>query len=600
MMSREGEYIEDLIGAISEGREVDWVAEERAATGTNEARVIRQLALIAYIADANRRLRSNPEEVPFPTWRHLRLLARIGSGRFGEVFRAYDETLHQAVALKLYHADSSDIGSLPEVIAEARALARIRHENVVRIHGFDVDHGRVGFWMDLVEGENLAQLLERSHILGPRQVAELGVAMCRALEAAHSAGVLHGDIKPSNVLCLADGRYCLVDFGAGRIVTPNVPGTHHTGTPFFMAPETLTLGRLTERSDVYSLGVLLFYALTGRHPVEADAIETLKHAHADRVLRTDTEDLADSRFPSLRVLRADIPQQLARCIARCLSADPEARYPQVGDLEKVLQRSTARSRAATALWLLAAGTLALAALTWVLNSRGASVSLSLDSLPSRQGWAYSTTGVDVGTPEASVFTVSDGVLVQDSMGQGFGHGEIQCARPVVLNEAEPMVLEIRARLTNIEGYESNGCYGYGFNFGLCTGKHLYQFGMMPDRIRDDCPISHDIVFLDTTVFHDYRIEMLPSGTARFFVDGALKTVTSGHSRDIAAKLFLGDGTGTTNARAEVASYRFTQSGSPLPAALSVALLAAATGMAGVGAWMSRRVHRVAPGFPHIG
>ena len=183
------------------------------------------------------------------------------------------------------------------------------------------------------------------------------------------------------------------------------------------------------------------------------------------------------------------------------------------------------------------------------------MTLDFASLPSSQGWTYLT---NTGAPEPSVYSVTGGVLVSNTMGLGLG-GYAEYDRPEPITDSEPMILEIRARLLNIEGNNA-GCHGYGFCFGLWTATRFYQYGVMEDRIRDNCPVQRDIVFLDTSVFHDYTVVILPTGDVRFYVDGVFQTMTTSLPLGGTPHLFLGDGTGNTNAHAEVTYYRFRQGG----------------------------------------
>ncbi len=228
------------------------------------------------------------------------------------------------------------------------------------------------------------------------------------------------------------------------------------------------------------------------------------------------------------------------------------------------------------------------------SSSATEVSLNFGSLPSSQGWTYSTSGTNSGVPESSVFSVSGGVLVLNTMSTGSG-GTIQYTRSQALNETESLVIAMRARLTNIEGDAGAGCYGYGFAVSVNTGTRAIQFGFLPDRIRDDCPVPRDIVFLDNTIFHDYRIEMLPNGNVRLFVDGVLRATTTVLAVTSPPRLGLGDQTGNTNARAEITSYRVVQPAAAVPSTSAFGLLAAAAAMLGAGGWtlMRRRAGAVA-------
>ena len=168
-------------------------------------------------------------------WGPFERLHRVGRGSFGEVYRAFDTTLQRNVALKLLLPSGlnpdAEAGSL---LREARAIARVRHPNVVPIYGVDRHEGRVGFWSDFVQGKTLADLLTEQGPLGPRETALVGIDVCKAAGAVHAAGLLHRDIKARNVMREEGGRILLMDFGltheAGADDSPS-------GTPAYMAPE---------------------------------------------------------------------------------------------------------------------------------------------------------------------------------------------------------------------------------------------------------------------------------------------------------------------------------------------------------------------------
>ena len=148
-------------------------------------------------------------------WAHLTILEKIGEGEFGDVYRAHDSKLQIDVALKLSANDAGQSLDASKVLDEARLLARVRHPNVVRIYGADHKQGRVGLWMDLVQGRTLEELT-KTQGFGASEAINIGIELCRALAAVHSVGVLHGDIKAHNVIRRDGGQIVLVDFGAGR------------------------------------------------------------------------------------------------------------------------------------------------------------------------------------------------------------------------------------------------------------------------------------------------------------------------------------------------------------------------------------------------
>ena len=202
-----------------------------------------------------------------------RLAESIGSGGMGRVWRAHDEVLHRAVAVKeltaaLYVSDSDQAVLLARTRAEARAAARINHSAVVTVHDV-LDHdGRPWIVMELVEGNSLADAVKEQGRIEPREAARIGLWVLRALRAAHSAGVLHRDVKPGNVLLGRDGRVLLTDFGIAQIEGDStITRTGEVvGSVDYLAPERVRCHDPGPASDLWALGATLYTAVEGRSP----------------------------------------------------------------------------------------------------------------------------------------------------------------------------------------------------------------------------------------------------------------------------------------------------------------------------------------------
>ena len=252
------------------------------------------------------------------------LLDRLGAGTSSEVVRAWDTALHREVALKLLHDESDKADAHGRLLEEARRLARVRHANVVQVYGAEEHDGRVGLWMELVHGESLEKTVQTRGPFGAREAALIGLDLCAALAAVHGAGLLHRDIKAQNVMRESGGRLVLMDFGTGE----ELSGTNRlVGTPLYLAPEIFRGQRASVQSDLYSLGVLLFYLVTGKFPVSAGSMEQLARAHAHR------------EHQPLRDLRPDLPESFVSTVERALDSDPTRRYQSVGELESALRES---------------------------------------------------------------------------------------------------------------------------------------------------------------------------------------------------------------------------------------------------------------------
>ncbi|WP_153813426.1 serine/threonine-protein kinase [Streptomyces sp. SUK 48] len=202
-----------------------------------------------------------------------RLAESIGSGGMGRVWRAHDEVLHRTVAVKeltaaLYVSDGDRVVLLARTRAEARAAARINHSAVVTVHDV-LDHdGRPWIVMELVEGNSLADAVKEQGSIEPREAARIGLWVLRALRAAHSAGVLHRDVKPGNVLLGSDGRVLLTDFGIAQIEGDStITRTGEVvGSVDYLAPERVRGHDPGPSSDLWALGATLYTAVEGRSP----------------------------------------------------------------------------------------------------------------------------------------------------------------------------------------------------------------------------------------------------------------------------------------------------------------------------------------------
>jgi eukaryotic-like serine/threonine-protein kinase len=244
-----------------------------------------------------------------------RLERRLGAGGFGVVWLAWDEKLEREVAVKAIPRDG---GAGERVEREARAAARLNHPGIVAIYELASDEHDVYLVSELVRGRTLAELVHAGAI-ADRDVARIGIALCEALEHAHARGVIHRDVKPQNVMVLAEpaagaGFAKLADFGVAH-VTSGDPLTRTgdiVGTLAYMAPEQAEGARVTPACDVYSLALTLYEAWTGTNPVRAGG----PAATARRLGRP---------LPSLAALRRDLPLELCDAVDEALDIDPARR-----------------------------------------------------------------------------------------------------------------------------------------------------------------------------------------------------------------------------------------------------------------------------------
>jgi serine/threonine-protein kinase len=371
-MAGESVDLDKLFESVADGESIDWDALEQAAPNDEALALIRQLRLIAEVSEVHRSqvdeielgdeaavtgpaaagarpIQSRkrhvypdvgttpggpPGRVPpggvspepgghLEAWGHLLLVRKVGEGSFGEVFQAHDTWLDHPVALKLLKFEAENWVPPAQLLHEARKLARVRHVNVVTVHGADRHNGRVGFWMDFVDGETLAARVGKGS-LSAGEAASVGQEVCKALAAVHRANIIHRDVKAQNVMRAHDGgRIILMDFGAGEFVDAPKE-TRAQGTPLYLAPELLEGGEATVRSDIYACGVLLYHLVTSRFPVEGASLEAIRGAHA----RGERRRLRDAR--------PDLPESFIAIVERAIDPNPARRYASAGEMEAKL------------------------------------------------------------------------------------------------------------------------------------------------------------------------------------------------------------------------------------------------------------------------
>lgn len=268
-----------------------------------------------------------PAEVPsaLGAWGDFRLLERVGHGGFGEVYRAWDPRLEREVALKLLLRTS--VGGDEEyraLLREARALASVQHPNILHVYGIDRHDGRVGFWTDFVHGKTLSALIRAQGPFGYREAALMGLDVARALSAVHRTGFLHRDIKAENVMREEGGRILLMDFGLSTL--PQLQG-NISGSPNYMAPELFRGNPATVASDIYSMGVLLYFLVTGEYPVRLS-----KRPFAEAVA-------AIGERRTLMDLRPDLPEPFLRTVNTAIEIEPSKRFGSAGQLATALAES---------------------------------------------------------------------------------------------------------------------------------------------------------------------------------------------------------------------------------------------------------------------
>jgi len=267
---------------------------------------------------------------PRTVWAHFEVEDEIARGNMGAVFRARDRQAGgREVALKVLLLGRTDAEHLERFKREARSLARLAHRGIVAVHTYGVHHGVPFLTMDFVPGASLQELIDDG-ALSPAQAAHLLGQVARAIDHAHSRGVVHRDLKPANVLIGSDGLPRITDFGLAKITDGSITITQDgdlVGTPVYMSPEQIQgdLSALGPSSDVWALGVMSYLMLTGLLPFGGRTV--------DEVGRRVVQD--EPRPP--RELVPEVPEELERICLAALEKDPRVRYQSAGEMARDLE-----------------------------------------------------------------------------------------------------------------------------------------------------------------------------------------------------------------------------------------------------------------------
>ena len=260
------------------------------------------------------------------------LLGQLGSGGFGRVYRVRDLHLEREVALKVLHPLlTADPAVVERFRREAQMAARLTHPNIVDIYDISGRSGLIWYTMEMVEGPSLAQLVAKEGPVPTERVVRLLREALSALAQAHAAGLVHRDIKPENMLLERTGSLKITDFGLALALRGQGKfggATSQSGTPQFASPEQLLGERVDQRSDLYSVAAVAYFALLGAPPFPGHTTE--------QILAKQTAN----RLPTLRLARPDVSDELVAVLDRALRAEVEDRYPSAAEFLQALSRAT--------------------------------------------------------------------------------------------------------------------------------------------------------------------------------------------------------------------------------------------------------------------
>ena len=270
----------------------------------------------------------------------FRIVERIGSGGMATVFKAYQRTLDRYVAIKVlpsYHAQ--DPVFVKRFIQEARSVAKLAHPNIVQIHDFGEQDNITYIVMEYVDGGTLKDRLKKA--LPPAEAIDFVLQAAEGLDCAHRNGIVHRDVKPANMLLRKDGHLLLSDFGIAKLLetTTNLTrvGTG-IGTPQYMSPEQGTGQPVDRRSDIYSLGIVLFHCLTGKVPYNADSPLTITVKHLN------------DPFPVEKLMVENVPEPIVQVVLKMTEKQAQNRYQSADVLVDALTSALVASKLAMPRW----------------------------------------------------------------------------------------------------------------------------------------------------------------------------------------------------------------------------------------------------------
>jgi serine/threonine protein kinase len=245
----------------------------------------------------------------------------IGTGATSRVARAFDPMIGRHVAIKLFSPQLAEGEGRERFIKEARVVGQISHPSIVALHDMGIDEASSTPYlvMEFVEGQPLERMLEKGSVPFPRACAWIAdIAM--ALHLAHRKGIIHGDVKPANILVTEDGKVKLTDFGMARLASRDAKDTPLLGTPAYWCPEQILGKPQDARSDIFSLGVVLYEMVTGKRPFDADTLQGV----CQRVM-------SSTPLPPSQI-NSSLPSGLNELVASCLEKDPAQRRNSAEDL----------------------------------------------------------------------------------------------------------------------------------------------------------------------------------------------------------------------------------------------------------------------------
>lgn len=258
------------------------------------------------------------------------ILSKVGAGGMSDVYKAKDHILSRFVAIKVLKQEfSEDSSFVTKFRAEAQSAAGLEHPNIVNIYDVGSENGLYYIVMEYVEGITLKTYIEKKGQLSFKESASIAIQVARGIEAAHNKNIIHRDIKPQNIIISTDGKVKVTDFGIAKATSSNTISSDVMGSVHYASPEQARNGFVDGRSDIYSLGIVMFEMVTGRVPFDGDTTVAVALQHLQ-------EEIAK---PS--IYAPDLPISFEKIILKCTQKTPDRRYQTIEELLTDIRRSLA-------------------------------------------------------------------------------------------------------------------------------------------------------------------------------------------------------------------------------------------------------------------
>ena len=256
------------------------------------------------------------------------IVGKIGAGGMSDVYKAKDHTLGRFVAIKVLKPEfSEDVNFVTKFRTEAQSAAGLEHPNIVNIYDVGSENGMHYIVMEYVEGITLKTYIEKKGQLSFKEAVSIAIQVGRGIEAAHNKHIVHRDIKPQNIIISTEGKVKVTDFGIARAATSNTINSDVMGSVHYSSPEQARNGFVDGKSDIYSLGIVMYEMVTGRVPFDGDTTVAVAIQHLQE------EMVVPSAYAP------DLPISMEKIILKCTQKNPDRRYESMGDLLMDLKKA---------------------------------------------------------------------------------------------------------------------------------------------------------------------------------------------------------------------------------------------------------------------